>query len=66
MIQIGVLGLISSTFYRCEAFTCADPKSAKNTVKLSVFFALSGSGRAKAARKNVDEIDTRKGCEKGL
>jgi len=26
------------------AFTHADPESAKNTVKLSVLFALSGSG----------------------
>ncbi len=26
-----------------EAFTCEDPKSAKNTVKPSVFFALFGS-----------------------
>jgi len=39
-----------------EAFMCADPKSAKNTVKLSVFFALLGSECLKAAGKNVGEI----------
>jgi len=33
------------------AFMHADPKSAKNTVKPSVFFALLGSARIKAARK---------------
>ncbi len=31
------------------AFMHADPKSAKNTVKLSIFFALLGSAGAKAA-----------------
>ncbi len=30
---------------------CADPQSAKNIVKLSVFFALLGSARIKAASK---------------
>jgi len=33
------------------AFTQADPKSAKNTVKPSVFFALLGFERVKAACK---------------
>jgi len=33
------------------AFALADPESAKKTVKLSVFFALSGSALAKAAPK---------------
>jgi len=33
------------------AFTCADPESAKKTVKLSVFFALLGSTHAKADRR---------------
>ncbi len=32
----------------CEAFTCADPKSAKN---LSVFFALLGSAHEKTLSK---------------
>ncbi len=41
---------ISSTCL-LKAFTSADPKSAKNTVKLSVFFVLSGSSQAKASRK---------------
>ena len=31
------------------AFMCADPKSAKKTVKLSSFIALLGSARVKAA-----------------
>jgi len=35
------------------AFTSADPKSAKKTVKLSVFFALSGSARVKAGRRTL-------------
>jgi len=51
------------------AIMCADPESTKKTVKLSVFFALSGSGQAKAAHrtlikvlqkthaKNIGEID---------
>ena len=34
-----------------EAFTRADPKSAKKTVKLSSFIALLGSARVKAARR---------------
>jgi hypothetical protein len=34
-----------------EDFTRADPKSAKNTYKLSVFFALLGSACVKAALK---------------
>jgi len=33
------------------AFTRPDPKSAKKTVKLSVFFSLLGSANAKAARR---------------
>jgi len=35
-------GSISSTFYVRAAFTLADPKSTKNTAKLSVFLALLG------------------------
>jgi len=34
-----------------KAFTCEDPKSTKNTVKPSVFFALLGSDGVKALRK---------------
>jgi len=34
------------------AFALADPKSAKGTVKLSVFFVLLGSARVKAAQKH--------------
>jgi len=34
-----------------EAFTSADPKKAKNTVKLSLFFTLMSSGSIKAFRK---------------
>jgi len=41
----------------CAAFTCADPKTAKETVKQSVFFALLISARIKAACKHVGEID---------
>ena len=41
------------------AFTHADPKSSKKTVKLSSFIALLGSARVKTARKHVDEIDPR-------
>ncbi len=33
------------------AFTCTDPKSAKKTVSLTVFFAILGSAHVKAARK---------------
>jgi len=38
------------------AFTHADPQSAKKTVKLSVFFALSGSAHAKAGRKTMMKL----------
>ncbi len=37
------------------AFARADPKSAKKTVKLSVFFALLGSAHIKASRKIFGE-----------
>jgi len=40
----------------CTAFTLAEPKSAKNTVKLSVFFVLLGSASVKAARKMLVEL----------
>jgi hypothetical protein len=38
------------------AFMHADPKSTKNTVKLPVFFALSGSVCAKAARRMLMKL----------
>ena len=38
-------------------FMCADPKSAKKTVKSKQLFALSGSASVKAACKHIDEID---------
>jgi len=40
------------------AFTRADPTSAKK-YGLTVFFALLGSARLKAAHKHVGEIDPR-------
>jgi len=50
--QIDPKGLgVNFTNILQTAFTHADPKSAKNTVKLSVFFALLGSEHVKAARK---------------
>ncbi len=39
-----------------SAFTHADPKSAKNTVKLSIFFALLGSVGAIAASKMLMKL----------
>ena len=39
-------------------FTCADPKSAKKTVKLSSFIALLGSARVKAARRTLVKLTT--------
>ena len=38
------------------AFTCADPKSAKKTVKSSSFLALSGSASVKAARRMLMKL----------
>ncbi len=38
------------------AFTRADPESAKNTVKLSVFFALLESASTNAARKMLMKL----------
>ena len=38
------------------AFTLADPKSAKKTVKSSSFFALSGSVSVKAARRTLMKL----------
>jgi len=44
-----------------KGFTLADPKSAKKSDRLTVFFALLVSVRIKAAQKNVGEIDPRGG-----
>jgi len=41
------------------AFTHTDPKSTKNTVKLSVFLVLLGSSIVKALQKNIGEINSR-------
>ena len=41
------------------AFTQANPKSAKKTVRSSSFFALLGSVSLKAVHKHIDEIDPR-------
>ena len=38
------------------AFTPADPKSAKKTVKFSSFIALLGSARVKAARRMLVKL----------
>jgi len=38
------------------AFASADPKSAKKTVKLSVFFVLLGSACAKAAHRMLMKL----------
>ncbi len=40
----------------CAAFTCRNPKSTKETVELSVFFALLGSGRLKAFCKMLMKL----------
>jgi len=39
------------------AFTCADPKSVKKTDNLTVFFMLSGSALAKAARRMLTGVN---------
>jgi len=46
------------------AFTCADPKSIRNTVKLSVFFALLGSACAKAASRMLMKLNPMCQCYK--
>ena len=42
-----------------EAFTCEYPKSAKKTDSLTVFFALLGSFRIKAAHKILVKLTPR-------
>ena len=40
----------------CTAFTLPDPKSVKKTVKLSIFFTLSGSTSVKAVRRMLMKL----------
>ena len=49
------LGLISPMFL-CTAFTCADNKITKKLIYWTVFFALLGSARTKAARKMLMKL----------
>jgi len=46
---------ISTTFY-AMLFTCTNPKSAKNTVKLSVFFGFLGSVQVKVVHKMLVKL----------
>ena len=39
------------------AFTCADPKSAIKLLNMTVFFALLGSARVKAARRTLVKLN---------
>jgi len=39
-----------------SSFTCEDPQSAKNTLKLSIYFVLSGSGLVKAACRKLMKL----------
>jgi hypothetical protein len=50
IFEMTTLGVNFTNFLRAT-FLCADPKSAKNTVKLLVFFALLWSAHKKSARK---------------
>jgi len=38
------------------AFTSSDPERAKNTIKLSIFLALSGSASVKASRRMLMKL----------
>jgi len=44
------------------AFAYKDPESAKNSVKLSVFFGLSGSARAKAVPRTLMKLTPFETC----
>ncbi len=55
IVRFHYLGSISSTFYT-KLFLQADPKSIKKTVKLSIFFTLSGSTSIKALRKALVKL----------
>jgi hypothetical protein len=53
-----IQGSNSPLFYK--QFLCKKiPKVQKDTDNLTVFFALLGSVRVKAAHKNIDKIDPR-------
>jgi len=45
-----------------EAFTHVNPKSAKDTDDLTVFFLLLETWRIKTSRKHFGEIDPRSDC----
>ncbi len=47
---------VNLTIILWAAFTRADPESAKKTLKLWVFFALSGSARVKAACRTLMKL----------
>jgi len=47
---------VNFTRFLPTAITCADPKSTKNRVMSSDFFALLGSGFVKAARKMLMKL----------
>ncbi len=47
---------VNYTNILCAAFTHANPKSAKMTDGLTVFFALLGSALVKAARKTLMKL----------
>ncbi len=54
MVQVILLGSISSTFFE-QLLNLQIPKAEK-TVKLSVFFALSGSAHVKAAHRMLVKL----------
>jgi len=55
LVRLGTTGVNFINVLQA-AFVLADPKSAKETVKLSVFFALLGSALAKAAHKTLVKL----------
>ncbi len=55
-ILVIVLETCRAQFHQCTALTCADPKSIKKTVKLSIFFKLLGSTSVKAAHKMLVKL----------
>jgi len=56
LILIGLTPEVDFTNILSAAFTCTDPKSAKNTVKQSVFFVLLGFERLKTLRKMLMKL----------
>ncbi len=49
--------VVDFTNFLHVVFTCADPKSAKDTDDLTFYFALLGPARVEAWHKHVGEID---------